>query len=47
VHGTAGRSADDTVTVFKSVGLALEDLVVARTALRRLAVRPVGGRMAP
>jgi ornithine cyclodeaminase/alanine dehydrogenase-like protein (mu-crystallin family) len=47
VCGTAGRSADDTVTVFKSVGLALEDLVVARTALRRLAVRPAGGRMAP
>jgi ornithine cyclodeaminase len=37
VSGTAGREGDDEVTVFKSVGLALEDLVVVRAALDRLA----------
>jgi ornithine cyclodeaminase len=47
VCGTVGRNSDDTVTVFKSVGLALEDLVLARTALRQLAARPVGEGMAP
>lgn len=47
VCGTAGRRTDETVTVFKSVGLGLEDLVVARTALRRLAGRAVDGRVAP
>jgi ornithine cyclodeaminase len=33
VHGTAGRGAGNDVTVFKSVGLALEDLAVARAAV--------------
>jgi ornithine cyclodeaminase/alanine dehydrogenase-like protein (mu-crystallin family) len=33
VRGDAGRERDDEVTVFKSVGLALEDLAVARAAL--------------
>jgi ornithine cyclodeaminase/alanine dehydrogenase-like protein (mu-crystallin family) len=34
VRGTApGRPDGDAITVFKSVGLALEDLAVARAAL--------------
>jgi ornithine cyclodeaminase len=33
LDGTRGRGADGDVTVFKSVGLALEDLAVARAAL--------------
>lgn len=34
VAGNAGRDDDDAITVFKSVGLALEDLVIARATLR-------------
>jgi ornithine cyclodeaminase/alanine dehydrogenase-like protein (mu-crystallin family) len=33
VRGAAGRPEPDAITVFKSVGLALEDLAVARAAL--------------
>jgi len=33
VRGAAVRTADDDVTVFESVGMAFEDLVVARAAL--------------
>ena len=33
VRGAAGRADRDAITVFKSVGLALEDLAVARAAL--------------
>jgi len=33
VRGTPGRPDRDAITVFKSVGLALEDLAVARAAL--------------
>jgi ornithine cyclodeaminase/alanine dehydrogenase-like protein (mu-crystallin family) len=33
VRGAAGRPDRDAITVFKSVGLALEDLAVARAAL--------------
>ncbi len=33
VRGAAGRPGGDAITVFKSVGLALEDLAVARAAL--------------
>ena len=33
LRGAAGRGAADDITVFKSVGLALEDLAVARAAI--------------
>ena len=33
VRGTAGRAGPDAITVFKSVGLALEDFALARAAL--------------
>jgi ornithine cyclodeaminase len=33
VAGSAGRASPDDITVFKSVGLALEDLAVARAAV--------------
>jgi ornithine cyclodeaminase/alanine dehydrogenase-like protein (mu-crystallin family) len=46
VRGTVGRAGPDQVTVFKSVGLALEDLAVAAAAARRLGVAPAG-RPAP
>jgi ornithine cyclodeaminase len=36
VRGALGRSDDDQVTVFKSVGLALEDLVIAAAAAEQL-----------
>ncbi len=36
VRGARVRTADDDVTIFKSVGVAFEDLVVARAALDRL-----------
>jgi ornithine cyclodeaminase len=38
VTGVAVRRSDDDVTVFKSVGLAMEDLAVAVAAVSRLAV---------
>jgi ornithine cyclodeaminase/alanine dehydrogenase-like protein (mu-crystallin family) len=37
VSGRAGRRGDDDVTVFKSVGLAVEDLVIARAVADQLA----------
>jgi ornithine cyclodeaminase len=36
VHGREVRTSDGDVTVFKSVGVAFEDLVVARAAVDRL-----------
>lgn len=36
VAGRAGRASDSDVTLFKSVGLAVEDLVLARAAADRL-----------
>ena len=33
VGGIVGRTAEDEITIFKSVGLAYEDLVVARQAV--------------
>lgn len=36
VRGAAVRSKDDDVTVFKSVGIAFEDLVIARAAIDRV-----------
>jgi len=33
VNGAAVRTSPDDVTVFKSVGLAFEDLIVARAAV--------------
>lgn len=40
VSGAARRSSGDVITVFKSVGLALEDLAVAAAAARKLALSP-------
>jgi ornithine cyclodeaminase/alanine dehydrogenase-like protein (mu-crystallin family) len=40
VCGRVARSAPDQITVFKSVGLALEDLAVAAALYRRLALSP-------
>jgi ornithine cyclodeaminase len=42
VNGAAGRGDDEQITVFKSVGLASEDLILARAAADRLrdAARP-------
>jgi ornithine cyclodeaminase/alanine dehydrogenase-like protein (mu-crystallin family) len=40
VTGASGRSAADQVTVFKSVGLAIEDLVIARAIADLLLDRP-------
>lgn len=39
VAGAVGRADGDQVTIFKSVGLGLEDLAVAAAAARQLAVR--------
>jgi ornithine cyclodeaminase/alanine dehydrogenase-like protein (mu-crystallin family) len=36
VRGRVGRRSDEEKTVFKSVGVAFEDLVVARAAVERL-----------
>jgi ornithine cyclodeaminase len=36
VNGAAGRSDDEQITVFKSVGVASEDLILARAAADRL-----------
>jgi ornithine cyclodeaminase/alanine dehydrogenase-like protein (mu-crystallin family) len=36
VSGQAGRETDEQVTVFKSVGMAVEDLVIARAVADRL-----------
>jgi ornithine cyclodeaminase/alanine dehydrogenase-like protein (mu-crystallin family) len=33
IHGADVRSSPDDITVFKSVGLAFEDLIVARAAV--------------
>ncbi len=33
MHGAEVRTSPDDITVFKSVGLAFEDLIVARAAV--------------
>jgi ornithine cyclodeaminase/alanine dehydrogenase-like protein (mu-crystallin family) len=43
VRGTVRRRTAEELTVFKSVGFAFEDLVVARTAYARMAGRDEGG----
>jgi alanine dehydrogenase len=42
VNGTAGRQSDTEVTVFKSLGLAVEDVTAADLAYRRAITRGVG-----
>ena len=43
VSGTvAGRTRDEEITLFKSVGFALEDLVAARLAYTRAKIRGFG-----
>jgi ornithine cyclodeaminase/alanine dehydrogenase-like protein (mu-crystallin family) len=42
VNGAAGRQSDSEVTVFKSLGLAVEDVTAADLAYRRAVVRGVG-----
>ncbi len=39
IAGTVGRTSREQVTVFKSVGLSIEDLILARTAADRLRPR--------
>ncbi len=40
-----GRTADDEVTLFKSLGLAVEDVAAADLAWRRAVERGVGTRL--
>ena len=42
VAGSAGRRTDTDVTIFKSLGLAVEDLTAADLAYRRAAERGIG-----
>jgi ornithine cyclodeaminase len=42
VNGTTGRQSDTEVTVFKSLGLAVEDVTAADLAYRRAITRGVG-----
>ena len=44
--GTAGRRSDAEVTVFKSLGLAVEDVTAAELAYRRAAERGIGVELA-
>ncbi len=41
-----GRTADDEITLFKSVGWALEDLATARLAWERASAAPIGTEVA-
>lgn len=43
VRGSVRRTSPDEVTLFKSVGLALEDLAIAGAAAHRLALTPSDG----
>lgn len=47
VQGRAGRETADQVTIFKSVGLAVEDLAIARAAVARLDELAPTARLAP
>jgi alanine dehydrogenase len=42
VAGTAGRRSDSEVTIFKSLGLAVEDVTAAQLAYRRAVERGIG-----
>jgi len=42
VNGTAGRRSDTEVTIFKSLGLAVEDVTAADLAYRRASERGIG-----
>jgi len=42
VAGTAGRRSDEEITLFKSLGLAVEDVATARLAVARARARGVG-----
>jgi ornithine cyclodeaminase len=46
VAGAAGRHNDTEVTIFKSLGLAVEDVTAADLAYRRAAARGVGQELA-
>lgn len=43
IAGRARRDSDDQITVFKSVGVAFEDLIIARAVADRLRIRPTDG----
>jgi ornithine cyclodeaminase len=42
VNGTTGRRSDTEITIFKSLGLAVEDVTAADLASRRAAERGIG-----
>jgi ornithine cyclodeaminase/alanine dehydrogenase-like protein (mu-crystallin family) len=42
VNGAAGRRNDTEVTIFKSLGMAVEDVTAADLAYRRAVERGVG-----
>jgi ornithine cyclodeaminase/alanine dehydrogenase-like protein (mu-crystallin family) len=42
VAGAAGRRSDSEVTIFKSLGLAVEDVTAAQLAYRRAVERGIG-----
>jgi len=42
VNGAEGRRSDSEVTIFKSLGLAVEDVTAADLAYRRALIRGVG-----
>jgi len=42
VNGAAGRQGDDEVTIFKSLGMAVEDVTAADLAYRRACERGIG-----
>jgi ornithine cyclodeaminase/alanine dehydrogenase-like protein (mu-crystallin family) len=44
--GAAGRRSEDEITLFKSLGLAVEDIVTARLALERARATGVGTELA-
>jgi len=44
--GVAGRRSDSEVTIFKSLGLAVEDVTAADLAYRRAVSRDVGRTLA-
>ncbi len=45
-RGAQGRRADHEVTIFKSLGLAVEDVTAADLAYRRAVERGVGQELA-
>jgi ornithine cyclodeaminase/alanine dehydrogenase-like protein (mu-crystallin family) len=46
VAGTAGRRSDTEVTIFKSLGLAVEDVTAAELAYHRAVERGIGAELA-